>query len=77
MLHFLFAALPILTVFVLLLGARLSAGRAMPIAYLVTVAIALWIWARSTGFGCGGLLVSRACLLRWKFSTSCLGRCCC
>ncbi|MFQ3628979.1 MAG: L-lactate permease [Cyanobacteriota bacterium] len=44
MLYFLIAALPILTVFVLLLGARLPAGRAMPIAYLVTVAIALWIW---------------------------------
>ncbi|RMF69783.1 MAG: L-lactate permease [Cyanobacteria bacterium J069] len=43
-LYFLIAALPILTVFVLLLGARLPAGRAMPIAYLVTVAIALWIW---------------------------------
>lgn len=44
MLYFLIAALPILTVFVLLLGARMPAGRAMPIAYLVTVAIALWIW---------------------------------
>ncbi|GAB4460613.1 MAG: L-lactate permease [Elainellaceae cyanobacterium] len=44
MLYLLIAALPILTVFVLLLGARLPAGRAMPIAYLVTVAIALWIW---------------------------------
>jgi len=43
-LYFLIAALPILTVFVLLLGARLPAGRAMPIAYLVTVAIALWVW---------------------------------
>lgn len=38
------ALIPILTVFLLLVGAKLPASRAMPTAYLVTVAIALWIW---------------------------------
>jgi lactate permease len=38
------ALLPIATVFLLLVIARRPAGQAMPIAYLVTVAIALVIW---------------------------------
>jgi lactate permease len=40
----LIALIPILTVFLLLVGARLPASRAMPAAYLVTVAIALLVW---------------------------------
>lgn len=40
----LIALIPILTVFLLLVGARLPASRAMPIAYVVTVLIALGIW---------------------------------
>jgi lactate permease len=44
LLYSLIAAIPIFTVFILLVGARLPAGRAMPIAYFVTVAIALFIW---------------------------------
>jgi lactate permease len=38
------ALIPILTVFLLLVGARMPAGRAMPIAYLVTATIALVVW---------------------------------
>ncbi len=43
-LYFLFAAIPIATVFLLLVVARRPAGQAMPLAYLVTVAIALLVW---------------------------------
>lgn len=38
------ALIPIATVFLLLLVARRPAGQAMPIAYLVTVVIALLVW---------------------------------
>ncbi len=38
------AAIPIATVFLLLVAGRLPASRAMPLAYLVTSAIALVIW---------------------------------
>ncbi len=38
------ALLPIATVFMLLVLARRPAGQAMPIAYLITVGIALWVW---------------------------------
>lgn len=38
------ALIPIATVFLLLVVARRPAGQAMPIAYLVTVAIALLVW---------------------------------
>jgi lactate permease len=44
LIYALIAAIPIVTVFLLLVGARIPAGRAMPIAYLVTVAIALGVW---------------------------------
>lgn len=44
LLYSLVALVPIATIFVLLVMARLPAGQAMPIAYLVTVAIALFIW---------------------------------
>ncbi|MBF2003152.1 MAG: L-lactate permease [Synechococcales cyanobacterium M58_A2018_015] len=44
LLYSLIAATPILTVFLLLVGARMPAARAMPIAYLVTATIALGIW---------------------------------
>lgn len=40
----LIAATPIFTVFLLLVGARMPAAQAMPIAYLVTAAIALGVW---------------------------------
>ena len=40
----LLALAPILTVFLLLVIARRSAKQAMPVAYLVTSAIALLIW---------------------------------
>ena len=43
-LHCLLALAPILTVFLLLVIARRSAKQAMPVAYLVTSAIALSIW---------------------------------
>ncbi|MEM9217556.1 MAG: L-lactate permease [Cyanobacteria bacterium P01_F01_bin.150] len=38
------ATLPILSVFLLLVIARRPAGQVMPIAYLLTVAIALFVW---------------------------------
>lgn len=44
LLYSLVAILPILSVFVLLVVARRPAGQVMPIAYLITVAIALLIW---------------------------------
>ncbi|MGP1387588.1 MAG: L-lactate permease [Thainema sp.] len=44
LLYSLIALLPIATVFLLLVVARRPAGQAMPIAYLVTVVIALLIW---------------------------------
>lgn len=44
LLYSLIALLPVVTVFLLLVIARQPAARAMPIAYLVTVAIALFIW---------------------------------
>ncbi|MGK7910185.1 MAG: L-lactate permease [Synechococcus sp.] len=40
----LIALIPIATVFLLLVVARRPAGQAMPVAYLVTVAIALLVW---------------------------------
>lgn len=40
----LIALLPIATIFILLVLARRSASQAMPIAYLMTLAIALFIW---------------------------------
>lgn len=40
----LIALLPIATVFLLLVVARRPASQTMPIAYLVTVSIALWVW---------------------------------
>ncbi|MGB3493149.1 MAG: L-lactate permease [Elainellaceae cyanobacterium] len=43
-LYFLIAVIPIATVFLLLVVARRPAGQAMPLAYFVTIAIALWIW---------------------------------
>ncbi|MGD1855160.1 MAG: L-lactate permease [Leptolyngbyaceae cyanobacterium] len=43
-LYSLIALIPILTVFGLLVVARRPASQAMPVAYLVTAAIALWIW---------------------------------
>ncbi len=43
-LYSLIALLPIATVFLLLVIARRPAGQAMPIAYLVTVGIALLVW---------------------------------
>ena len=44
LLYSLVALLPIATVFLLLVIARRPAGQAMPMAYLVTVGIALWVW---------------------------------
>ena len=44
LLYSLIALLPIATVFLLLVIARRPAGQAMPMAYLVTVGIALWVW---------------------------------
>ncbi len=44
MLYPLIALVPILTVFLLLIGARWPANRAMPVAYGVTVVIALLVW---------------------------------
>ncbi|NEQ44077.1 MAG: L-lactate permease [Leptolyngbya sp. SIOISBB] len=44
LLYSLVALIPIATVFVLLVIARRPAGQAMPIAYLVTVGIALIVW---------------------------------
>ena len=44
LLYSLIATLPILSVFVLLVVARRPAGQVMPVAYLITVAIALFIW---------------------------------
>jgi lactate permease len=44
LLYPLVALIPIVTVFLLLVMARRPAGQAMPIAYLVTGAIALFIW---------------------------------
>lgn len=43
-LYYLLALAPIMTVFLLLVIAKRPASQAMPIAYLVTVAIALTIW---------------------------------
>ena len=43
-LYSLIALIPIATVFILLVVARRPAGQAMPLAYLVTVAIAWLIW---------------------------------
>ena len=40
----LIALLPIATVFMLLVVAKRPAGQAMPIAYFVTMAIALFVW---------------------------------
>ena len=42
--NYLFSLAPILTVFLLLVIARRSAKQAMPVAYLVTAAIAILIW---------------------------------
>ncbi len=44
LLYALLALLPITTVFLLLAIARRPASQAMPVAYLVTVGIALWVW---------------------------------
>jgi len=44
LLYSLIASIPIATVFLLLVVARRPAGQAMPLAYLVTVGIALWVW---------------------------------
>lgn len=44
LLYSLVALLPLATVCVLLIVARRPAGQVMPIAYLVTVGIALWVW---------------------------------
>ncbi|MDS3862257.1 L-lactate permease [Thermosynechococcaceae cyanobacterium BACA0444] len=44
MIYALIALIPILTVFLLLIGLRFPANRAMPIAYGVTVLIALFLW---------------------------------
>jgi lactate permease len=44
LLYSLVALIPIATVFLLLVVARRPAGQTMPIAYLVTVAIALLVW---------------------------------
>ena len=38
------ALIPIATVFLLLVVARRPAGQAMPVTYLVTVAITLLVW---------------------------------
>lgn len=38
------AALPLVVVFVLLLGLRLPASQAMPLAYLITIAIGVLVW---------------------------------
>jgi lactate permease len=43
-LYSLIALVPIATVFVLLVVARRPAGQAMPLAYLVTVAVAWFVW---------------------------------
>ncbi|MEL6927531.1 MAG: L-lactate permease [Cyanobacteria bacterium J06600_6] len=43
-LYYLLAFAPIFTVFILLIIAKLPASRAMPIAYLVTIAIAFFAW---------------------------------
>ena len=43
-LYSLVALIPLATVFLLLVVARRPAGQVMPIAFLVTVGIALWIW---------------------------------
>ncbi|HHP7232723.1 MAG TPA: L-lactate permease, partial [Xenococcaceae cyanobacterium] len=43
-LYYLLALAPIITVFILLVIAKRAAKQAMPIAYLVTTAIALLVW---------------------------------
>ncbi|AFY59520.1 L-lactate permease [Synechococcus sp. PCC 6312] len=44
MIYALIALIPIFTVFLLLIGLRWPANRAMPVAYIVTVLIALVLW---------------------------------
>jgi lactate permease len=44
LLYSLVALIPIATVFLLLVLARRPAGQAMPLAYLITIAIAVFIW---------------------------------
>ncbi|MEM9450669.1 MAG: L-lactate permease [Cyanobacteria bacterium P01_E01_bin.6] len=44
LLYSLMALLPIATVFLMLVVARRPASQAMPVAYLITVIIALWVW---------------------------------
>lgn len=62
----LLSVLPIAVVALLLVGLRWSAGKAMPISYVVAVALALWVWgipaAQVAAASLNGLIIAASLL---------------
>ncbi len=63
----LLAFLPILTILVLMVGARLPATKAMPPAFLITLALSFFVWEMPlnwiTAAGINGIVIALEILL--------------